>query len=103
MSEDFDSPVFCDRENANIQLIRVYEDILDGVRPSSDNPYIPYYNRNYEYIFYDSSNRLLSESDVIYPSDMQADMPYIELYRKMYNEIGRILTTLSLQDGYSFI
>lgn len=68
LSTDFDSSAFCDQENANLQLIQVYEDILDGIYPASDNPYTPYYRRNYEYIFSDSSTRLLTERDVQYLS-----------------------------------
>ena len=68
LGADFDSSVFNDQESANIKLIQVYEEIASGVSFSADNPYAPYYNRNYEYIFYDSNTRLLHETDIMYLS-----------------------------------
>lgn len=68
LGSDFDSSVFSDQENANLQLIQVYEDILDGIYPASDNPYTPYYSYGREYIFADSSSRILNEYDVQYLS-----------------------------------
>ena len=37
---------------------------------------------------------------VTYPTDVQWEIPYQELYTKMYEENQRILSTLTMKDGY---
>ncbi len=64
LAADFDSAVFSDQENANLQLIRLYEDIRKGIHPDPDNPYMPYYDPNSEHIFFNGNDRILNESDV---------------------------------------
>ena len=53
-----------DPEIANIELIGVYERIADGITPSRNNPYIPYYSSRSEYILPEGSNRELDMWDL---------------------------------------
>ena len=64
LADDFDSDEFSDEESGNIKLIKVYEDIVDGVTMSPSNRFYYYYNPNREFIFYNSSSRTLRNGDI---------------------------------------
>lgn len=63
-ADAFDTAVFNNKEQSNVELIRVYEQIKKGVEVSPKNPYIDYLNYYGEHVIYDSSTRKLTENDV---------------------------------------
>lgn len=66
VAEDaFDSAVFNDQEDANVQLIQVYEKMAaGGYAPASDNPYMPYYDPATELLLAKSSTTKLTAQDL---------------------------------------
>lgn len=62
---DFDQAVLSDHENANIQLIGLYEKIVNGdFVPAPNNPYMPYYDPSVELLLPKSSNTRLTTEDL---------------------------------------
>lgn len=61
--DEFDSDSLSSTEDGNLGLIKIYEDIAEGIKPAADNPYMEYHND--WYIFPDSDSRKLEEYDLI--------------------------------------
>ena len=68
---EFDQATLSDLENANMQLIGLYEKIVNGdFAPAPNNPYIPYYDPDTELLLSKSSNTRLTKEDL---AGMNAD------------------------------
>ena len=64
--DDFDTASLNDFETANIQLIEIYEKILNGgYEPSANNPYLAYYDPSLELLLPHSSNTRLTTQDLV--------------------------------------
>ena len=69
--DDFDQATLSDQENTNIQLIGLYEKIINGCfAPAPNNPYMAYYDSAAELPLPKSSNTRLTEEDL---AGMNAD------------------------------
>lgn len=64
LQAEFSYTALNDPESCNIELIELYERILNGITPALNNPYMPYYNHSSEYILAAGSNRALTEWDL---------------------------------------
>lgn len=64
--DDFDTASLNDFETGNIQLIEIYENILNGgYEPSANNPYLAYYDPSLELLIPYSSNTRLTTQDLV--------------------------------------
>ena len=79
---EFNSTSLNETENENLEMITLFEDLDDLRVPSSNNPYIPYYSRSYEYIFSDSNTRLLTSYDIQYLSIPQLIIARNEIFAR---------------------
>ena len=79
---EFNSTALNETENENLEMITLFEDLDDLRVPSSNNPYIPYYSRSYEYIFSDSNTRQLTSYEIQYLSIPQLIIARNEIFAR---------------------
>ena len=79
---DFKNSTLNKKEAANVALIKVYEQLAEGVTWSSKNPYEPYYDPYTEYIIPDSSVRELTDYDVMYMNKQELILARNEIFAR---------------------
>lgn len=82
--KQFDYSVLSSIEQSNISLIQVYEKKAEGISWSSDNPYkaVFYAYSGQDYIFYNSSSRYLTDSDLVGMTEDELCIARNEIYAR---------------------